>query len=220
MTIPVLRALVVDDEAVARLAVSFALEQNGFDCTIAENGNEAWEKACSSHFDIVITDLCMPERHGHSLATDLLTLEDRPVVVIHTGIDDPRLTRDLMGRGVDEVIYKPTNYPSLAAKLRLMVSVRRQQAIQATDETLTTSQKSVPQVSTAVIDAFFAASNDDCELKSLLQTVMLDSALIKQLLTLANSARFKRNDHITTDVIVAARRIGMKNVAELALQRL
>ncbi len=220
MTTPVLRALVVDDEPISRLAVSFALEQDGFNCTLADNGNDAWEKACSIPFDIVISDLCMPVRHGHSLATDLLTLKERPLVVIHTGIDDPRLTRDLMARGVDDVIYKPTNYAALAEKLRRMVSVRRQQTIQATDAMLTTLQQSVPQVSTTVIDTFFAASNDDCDLKSLLQTVMQDSAMTELLLRLANSARFKRNDQVTTDVLVAARCVGMKNLAELALQRL
>ncbi len=220
MTNSVLKALVVDDEAVSRLAVSFALQQDGFDCTLADNGSQAWQMLCSTHFDIVITDLCMPVRHGHSLATDILTLQDRPLVVVHTGVDDPRLTKDLIARGVDDVIYKPTNYLNLAARLRLLVTIRQRQTMETVDLPVTDSQKSSSQESPAAIDAFFAASDDNSDMKRLLRTVMQDAAMIEQLLILANSSRFNPNGNDTMNVMVAVRRVGMKNLAELALQQL
>jgi len=67
----------------------------------------------------------MPEEGGYSLAVELLQQETRPVIVIHTNVDDPRLTRDLMSRGVDDIIYKPVQPAAFAAKAKSLVLRRR-----------------------------------------------------------------------------------------------
>ncbi|MDA1053374.1 MAG: HDOD domain-containing protein [Planctomycetota bacterium] len=36
-------------------------------------------------------------------------------------MDDPRLTKDLISRGVDDIVYKPTNYAAFAAKVKGLV---------------------------------------------------------------------------------------------------
>ena len=63
----------------------------------------------------------MPNRNGHSLAVDLLAGKSRPVVIVHTSVNEPRLTKDLLLRGVDEVVYKPTNYKALASRAVALV---------------------------------------------------------------------------------------------------
>jgi len=120
-----LHALVVDDDAIARKMLSFALEQEGFRCDAAEDGMQAQTKIADRAYDLVVTDLRMPRKHGHSLAVELLQEETRPVIVIHTSVDDPRLTKDLMSRGVDDIMYKPVLPATFAAKAKSLVSRRR-----------------------------------------------------------------------------------------------
>lgn len=120
-----LTALVVDDDAIPRRMMAFALQSAGFDCGHAVDGNDALAKVSKQDFDLVVTDLKMPGRHGHSLAMELLKGSSPPVIAVHTSVDDARLAEDLMNRGVDDIVYKPTNYTAFAGKMKGLVSRRR-----------------------------------------------------------------------------------------------
>jgi DNA-binding response OmpR family regulator len=117
-------ALIVDDEAMMRRLLQRALSQQGFQCDCAGDGNEAEEKAAKTQYDAVVTDLKMPNKHGHALATHLLSLEHRPVIVVHTGVIEPRLAKDLLARGVDDILFKPCDFEVLAAKVKALVQRR------------------------------------------------------------------------------------------------
>ncbi|HUE17817.1 MAG TPA: HDOD domain-containing protein, partial [Planctomycetaceae bacterium] len=119
------RALVVDDEPIARKMLTGALEQEGFACDAATDGIQALRLIMARKYDLVVTDLRMPNKHGHALALDLLAAADRPVIMIHTAVDEPRLTEDLLVRGVDDIVYKPTNYATLAVRAKVLVERRR-----------------------------------------------------------------------------------------------
>ena len=127
------RALIVDDDrTILKLSV-MALEDEGFLCTTAADGVKAMERTTAEEFDLVIIDLAMPHRHGHSVAVELLSTPRRPAIVILTGVVEPRILKDLMARGVDDVIAKPVNFTMFAAKMKALV-VRRQES----SESLTT----------------------------------------------------------------------------------
>jgi DNA-binding response OmpR family regulator len=128
MSEPILRALVVDDEAVARRVVIHALMREGFLCDPAVDGLDAMEKLRRGHYDLVVTDLLMPNQHGHALSLQLLQQRQGglPVIVVHTTVDNPRLTKDLIMRGVDDVVYKPAQYEVFAAKMRALVKRQAQ----------------------------------------------------------------------------------------------
>jgi HD-like signal output (HDOD) protein/FixJ family two-component response regulator len=121
-----LRALVVDDhEDILRLTVR-AFVREGFQCVTAVNGRAAEERLDHEQFDVVITDFHMPEKDGHALVVGLLGSENRPVVVVVTGCLEPRLAKDLLVRGVDDVFFKPVDYGLLGAKVRILCDRRRQ----------------------------------------------------------------------------------------------
>lgn len=114
--------LVVDDEPQVRALTCRALSASGMTCEQAEDGEDAFRKLCSKPYDALITDLRMPRRHGHALCKDALTLPDPPRTMVVTALADPRLVRDLMGRGVYDVVQKPVQYDVLAAKVLAMLS--------------------------------------------------------------------------------------------------
>ena len=111
------RILVADDEPSVRDAVGYALEQEGFDVTVAVDGDDADAKVGGDQpdFDLLILDIMMPGRSGLDLCRDvrarsavpiiLLTAKDAEVdkvVGLEVGADDymtkPFSVRELLGR--------------------------------------------------------------------------------------------------------------------------
>lgn len=121
----ILRALVVDDDPIVRQILNAALSSEGFACQLAADGQQALECLKSDEFDLLVTDLRMPEKNGHALAVDVLHQTSRPVIIVHSSVTDTRIARDLILRGVDDIVPKPADYSALAAKAWGLVERRR-----------------------------------------------------------------------------------------------
>jgi CheY-like chemotaxis protein len=61
------RLLIVDDEAVIRVLLQRHFVANGYMVETAANGIEALQRLADAKYDIVISDLLMPEMDGHEL---------------------------------------------------------------------------------------------------------------------------------------------------------
>jgi DNA-binding response OmpR family regulator len=118
------RALVVDDEVALRLLTVRELSRRNFECDAAHDGLQARELLASRHYDVVVTDLRMPGLNGHALAVELLKRENRPAVVVLTGMTEPKLAKDLIARGIDDIVFKPVDQGILAAKVEALVARR------------------------------------------------------------------------------------------------
>ena len=110
------RILVADDEPSVRESVGYALEQEGFDVTIATDGDDADSKiGADVDYDLLVLDIMMPGKSGLDLCRDirgrspvpiiLLTAKDAEVdkvVGLEVGADDyvtkPFSVRELLGR--------------------------------------------------------------------------------------------------------------------------
>jgi CheY-like chemotaxis protein len=115
--------LVVDDQWTVRQQLARALGTVGIQCDCANDGDDALERCLHHHYELIVTDLRMPQQNGHSLAVTLLDQPDPPIVVVLTGVTDPRLTSDLLKRGVTDVVYKPVNFFDLADRLKQMLEL-------------------------------------------------------------------------------------------------
>src|SRR5580704_2281773 len=121
--IPILmpRALVVDDEPQMRALVGRALVNEQIVCDFAEDGAAARKKLDETPYDIVVTDLRMPNVNGHVLCQSLLGRADRPLLIAMTGVVDPRLGRDLRARGIDAIFEKPLDFLVFGKQIRAMI---------------------------------------------------------------------------------------------------
>lgn len=117
-------ALIVDDEPVIRQASARAFRTAGFLCDLANDGRTALELARDRRYDLVVTDLQMPEINGHQLSLEFLGQANRPVLIVVTGVLEERLERDLRARGVDEVFFKPVDYSIVASQAISLVETR------------------------------------------------------------------------------------------------
>lgn len=114
------RILIVDDEAILAFALQKSLEKLGYQVATASNGLEALEhiRRDPSHFDLVITDLTMPQMTGLALALALLTLRPELPVVLMTGYGDAIAPSKYQAAGIRERLFKPFSTSSIGRIVR------------------------------------------------------------------------------------------------------
>ena len=80
-----IKILVVEDDVVTQKLVVAILEKEGYSAFVSPNGRHALEALQVNHFDLMITDVMMPELDGFSVM-DILqkekTTRDIPIIVI------------------------------------------------------------------------------------------------------------------------------------------
>jgi PAS domain S-box-containing protein len=109
--------LVIDDDERVREALVGMLSSAGHRTDHAANGREALSKMERDGFDLVFTDLSMPEMDGWAVASEIRRRWPAVKIVLITGYAVPPETvnhhRDL----VNEVIFKPIRLDDISATL-------------------------------------------------------------------------------------------------------
>lgn len=107
------RVLVVDDELLIRdLLYDFFVTQ-GWEIVLAEGGHRAIEYLRNQRFDVVLTDLKMPDMDGMDLTGRIRSLYDDLPVVIMTGYPSLDTALEALRYKVDDYIIKPFNINQL-----------------------------------------------------------------------------------------------------------
>src|SRR5205809_848864 len=120
-SLPKLRILVVDDDAVNRQAMRLLLEREGHEVVAVENGLEAIERLgpASDRFDAVVTDLQMPRLGGRALYEQLR--EQRPLLaerfVFVTGDRARDETRRFLEECGQPAVMKPYDFNDLISAI-------------------------------------------------------------------------------------------------------
>lgn len=108
--------LLVEDNATNRMVVTRILEKQGADLTVATNGIEALSCIENKAFDLLLTDVFMPEMGGKELVQILRagkTANAKIPVIALTAMGDIHEAEELKAYGVDHVILKPFNSKEL-----------------------------------------------------------------------------------------------------------
>ncbi|HZI09688.1 MAG TPA: sigma-54 dependent transcriptional regulator, partial [Myxococcus sp.] len=109
------KVLVIDDEANLRKVLAAMLRRDGFDVTVAENGEQGLAEFHKNGADIVVTDLVMPKVGGMEvLGTIRAANPDVPVIIItaHGTVDS---AVDAIKAGAFDYITKPFDQSELSA---------------------------------------------------------------------------------------------------------
>ncbi|MDQ6996900.1 MAG: response regulator [Mariprofundus sp.] len=119
-----MKALIVDDAKVVRVALGRIMNQLGYETVKAEDGQQALD-AMAEHpdTDVVMLDWNMPVMNGYDF---LVTMREMPahatkpkVIMVTTEIGMPQMLKALAG-GADEYIMKPFDKEMVAAKLEMV----------------------------------------------------------------------------------------------------
>jgi DNA-binding NtrC family response regulator len=119
------RILVVDDEKIIRESISFILKKEGFSVAEAENGKAAYEKLLVESFDLIITDLEMPEMKGIELLEHAMHINPESIVVIITAYGSLDTAIAALRNGASDYILKPIEFDELLVKIRRLLTHRK-----------------------------------------------------------------------------------------------
>src|SRR5882724_1895969 len=110
-----LRVLLVEDSSDVREVFTLLLRSEGVDVVATGSGCEAVDLAARTDFDIVLTDLGLPDIPGDVVIRRVLAgSRRRPRVIVITGYDEPFVSRARQA-GADLVFIKPILWSTLAA---------------------------------------------------------------------------------------------------------
>ncbi len=99
--------LVVDDERKMRTLLSMMLERKGYKVEQATNGKDALKKLSMSEFDLVISDIKMPEMNGKELINEMRRQNMVTPVVFITAFATIDSAVGMMQQGAADYVTKP-----------------------------------------------------------------------------------------------------------------
>ena len=117
------KILAVDDSASMRQMVSFTLKSAGFDVTEASDGVEGLNIAKSKTFDVIISDVNMPNMDGLTMVKEIRSLKNYKFIPILMLTTESSTDKKQAGRaaGATGWIVKPFNPDQLLATVNKVV---------------------------------------------------------------------------------------------------
>ena len=110
MALKGIRILLVEDAADIREVFTVLLRAEGAEVVAAANGREALDATIRHQFDVILSDLGLPDVPGDVLIRQMLTTtRNRSRIVVITGYGEPYLTRARQA-GAEVVFTKPVEW--------------------------------------------------------------------------------------------------------------
>ncbi|MCP3932540.1 MAG: response regulator, partial [Bacteroidetes bacterium] len=112
--------LLIDDEKALLEMGQQVLERLGYKVEVSNNPVEALEQYRSNpnHFDLIITDMTMPQMTGKDLIQEILKIQPDMPIILCTGFSE-KINRESAGEiGIGKYIEKPLNKRELSIAVR------------------------------------------------------------------------------------------------------
>jgi DNA-binding response OmpR family regulator len=119
------RILVIDDDDSVRALLAATLEMEGFDVTLARDGEDGLRVLGSAPVDCVVLDLMMPGLDGHAVLQQIRSGEgmNLPVIMLTAASDDDQAWQAWSG-GVDCFMAKPFDVDRLLREVEKLCAFR------------------------------------------------------------------------------------------------
>ena len=120
------QVLIADDEPNIVTALEFLLQRNGYEVSIARNGDEALKLIEQKQPDLVLLDVMMPLRSGYEVCQVMRSREDwRHIkIVVLTAKGREADAKRGLALGADLYITKPFSNRDLIAKINGLLDIR------------------------------------------------------------------------------------------------
>ena len=118
------RILVVDDEQIIRESINYVLTKENYEVSEAENGKIAYEKLLESPFDLVITDLEMPEMKGVELLEKIRDLSVQTSTMVVTAYGSLDTAISALRSGASDYILKPVEFDEILIKVKRLFEIK------------------------------------------------------------------------------------------------
>src|ERR1700726_4446610 len=123
------RVLLVDDDDAVREMMSAMLQAKGFDIVLAASVTEALELIVTETFDVLITDLHMPNpSDGFAVITAMRHSQPDALTLLVSGYPDVKSAMDAILLQADDIIVKPFEAGKLAELVHEKLLTRKSAA--------------------------------------------------------------------------------------------
>lgn len=113
-----LKVLVVDDEEMLRNLLARILEREGYAVSTASGGKQALAFLEKSDFQIMVSDVKMPEMSGFELLKEAKGKYPRLAVVMMTAFGDENTVQQAVALGADGYVAKPFKSHNLTSEVQ------------------------------------------------------------------------------------------------------
>jgi CheY-like chemotaxis protein len=118
--------LIVDDEQEVLDVISEMLDSLGYRPFAARRGSEALKLAKTKKFDLVITDLIMPDMGGLAFAKKFKKQQKDTPIIVTAGVNLGKSNVDLEKYGVSAFIRKPFFIVEIDSKIKQLFAGKRE----------------------------------------------------------------------------------------------
>src|ERR1700722_18702335 len=120
------RVLLVDDDDAVREMMSAILQAKGFDVVLAASVTEALKLIVTEPFDVLITDLHMPNpSDGFAVITAMRHTQPDALTLLVSGYPDVKSAMDAIILQADDILVKPFDVRGLAELLHQKMENRK-----------------------------------------------------------------------------------------------
>jgi two-component system, OmpR family, response regulator len=119
-TLPRMRILVAEDDAILADGVTRTLRQSGYAVDWVKNGVEADTALDTDDFDLLILDIGLPKKSGLDVLKRLRARDSRVPVLILTALDGVNDRVRGLDAGADDYLAKPFELAELEARVRAL----------------------------------------------------------------------------------------------------
>lgn len=112
------KILVIDDEEIVRISCKKCLTPEGYDVTLAGTGLEGMKLTRENHYDLILTDLKMPDMDGMEFLMMIKETQPDAKVIMITGYSTVDNAEEAMRLGASNYVEKPFTPDTLIAAVR------------------------------------------------------------------------------------------------------
>ncbi|WP_461788140.1 response regulator transcription factor [Pedobacter sp.] len=126
--------LLVEDEPNVVSVVVRGLSAEGFNVSVAPDGNIGQTMALSGNFDLIILDIMLPGINGLELCKIIKKEKPNVPIIMLTALDSTENVVNGLDNGADDYLTKPFKFAELFARIRMLL--RRYSGIISLDQTI------------------------------------------------------------------------------------
>ena len=115
------RVLLVDDHQDTCIGMKRMLERRGYEITLAHSAEQAVEKVRTEEFDLLISDIGLPDRSGYDLMREVRLNKDLPGIAL-SGFGSEQDVNQAREAGFSEHLTKPINFERLEKTIQNLLS--------------------------------------------------------------------------------------------------
>jgi DNA-binding NtrC family response regulator len=172
------KILIVDDEQDICEMLSRWLGPEGYECAAASNGKQAIRLLESQEFDLVVTDVIMPDMSGIELLEIIMGKYSHLAVLIGTGFDDRDTATKVLELGAFGYMTKPFKRNEFLANVANSLERRRLRIIN--EEHARSLEARVIERTQQLLEHQDALQSSERLLKSILSAAPMGIAYVEQ----------------------------------------